>query len=131
MKYFFYFCKSFKSENQTIMQRINLGEFEELILLLVAILSGEAYGVLVREELEKQTGRSVNISAVHAALRRLESKGFVKSDWSVATAERGGRRKRLFTITQSGQLALNQVKEIRNRLWNQIPDLGNNLSFNF
>lgn len=113
------------------MQRVNLGEFEELVLLLVAILSGEAYGVLVMEEIEKQTGRSVNISAVHAALRRLQDKEFVKSDWSVATAERGGRRKRLFTITQSGQLALNKLKETRNRLWDQIPNLGSNLSFNF
>ena len=113
------------------MQRINLGEFEELILLLVAILSGEAYGVLVMEELEKQTGRSVNISAVHAALRRLADKGFVKSEWSEATAQRGGRRKRLFTITQSGQHALNKMKDTRNRLWDQIPKLGNNLSFDF
>ena len=113
------------------MQRINLGEFEELILLLVAILEGNAYGVLVMEELQRQTGRSVNISAIHSALRRLEGKGFVKSDWSEATAERGGRRKRLFTITQSGQLALNKVKELRNRLWGQIPDFGGNISFDF
>ncbi len=106
------------------MKRVNLGEFEELILLLVAILNGNAYGVLVMGELEQQTGRSVNISAVHAALRRLEDKKFVKSDWSQATAERGGRRKRLFTITQAGQTALNTLKETRNRLWNQIPDFG-------
>lgn len=111
------------------MQRINLGEFEEIILLLVAVLDGEAYGVYVMEELKKQTERSVNISAVHAALRRLEEKGFTKSDWSEATAERGGRRKRLFTITQSGQRVLNQTKEVRDNLWNQIPNLGTNLSF--
>ena len=106
------------------MKRVNLGEFEELVLLLVAILNGDAYGVLVMEELEQQTGRSVNISAVHAALRRLEDKKFVTSDWSQATAERGGRRKRMFTITQAGQMALNKLKETRNRLWNQIPDFG-------
>lgn len=106
------------------MKRVNLGEFEELVLLLVAILNGDAYGVLVMEELEQQTGRSVNISAVHAALRRLEDKKFVTSDWSQATAERGGRRKRMFTITQAGQTALNKLKETRNRLWNQIPDFG-------
>ncbi|MEM1120707.1 MAG: PadR family transcriptional regulator [Bacteroidota bacterium] len=113
------------------MQRANIGEFEELILLLVAILNGEAYGVLVMEELERQTGRSVNISAVHAALRRLADKGFVKSEWSEATAERGGRRKRLFAITHEGQTILNKVKETRNRLWDQIPDFGGNLGFIF
>lgn len=113
------------------MQRVNIGEFEELILLLVAILDGAAYGVLVMEELEKQTGRSVNISAIHAALRRLADKGYVKSEWSAATAERGGRRKRLFAITQEGQTVLNKVKETRNRLWDQIPNWGGNLSFDF
>ena len=59
------------------MHRIHLGEFEELVLLLVAVLHGNAYGVSVMEEIEQQTGRSVNISAVHAALRRL---GFGKDE---------------------------------------------------
>ena len=108
------------------MQRTNLGEFEELVLLIVAVLDTQAYGVAVMEEIEAQTQRRVNISAVHAALRRLESKGFVKSDWSEATAERGGRRKRIFTITKSGIHTLQRVREIRNNLWQQIP----NLNFN-
>ena len=111
------------------MQRVHLGEFEELILLIVAILNGEGYGVLVMEELERQTGRSVNISAVHAALRRLESKKFIKSSWSEATAERGGRRKRLFQITQEGQAAMQQVMDTRAKLWGLVPKLGPNLSF--
>ncbi len=111
------------------MQRVYLGEFEELVLLIVAVLQGEAYGVLVKEELESQTGRGVNISAIHAALRRLESKGFVSSEWSEATAQRGGRRKRLFSITQNGVLALSQLRDTRNRLWDQIPDISTNLSF--
>jgi len=111
------------------MQRAHLGEFEELVLLIVAVLHEDAYGVAVKEELEAQTGRAVNISAIHAALRRLESKGFVTSHWSEATAQRGGRRKRLFQVTENGVWALAQVKEIRNRLWNQIPDISTNLSF--
>ena len=111
------------------MERIHLGEFEELVLLLVAVLDGEAYGVAVMENLKEQAGRSVNISAVHAALRRLEGKGFVKSSWSEATAERGGRRKRLFTITKAGRTALDHVRDTRNRLWGQIPGLSSNLSF--
>lgn len=110
------------------MERLYLGEFEELILLIVAVQQGEAYGVGVMEELEKQAGRAVNISAVHAALRRLESKGFVKSDWSEATAERGGRRKRLFSITQEGSMALAQVRDIRVNLWQQIPGFNTNFA---
>ena len=105
------------------MQRSHLGEFEELTLSLVAILQGNAYGVLVMEELESQASRKANISAVHSALRRLESKGLIESNWSEATHERGGRRKRLFTITAAGQKVLSDLKDVRMRLWNQIPGL--------
>ncbi len=111
------------------MGRTYLGEFEELILLVVAVQQGEAYGVGVMEALEEEANRSVNISAVHAALRRLESKGFVKSEWSEATAERGGRRKRLFSITQEGSTALAQVRDVRLNLWRQIPGFSTNFSF--
>lgn len=110
------------------MQRSHLGEFEELILLMVAIQHGEAYGVGVMEELEHQTGRSVNISAVHAALRRLEAKGFVKSHWSEATPERGGRRKRLFTVTNAGRITLEKIRDNRLKLWGQIPGFLTNFS---
>ena len=111
------------------MYRIHLGEFEELILLVVAVLDGNAYGVGVMEELEAQAGRAVNISAVHAALRRLEEKGFVKSEWSEATAERGGRRKRLFSISKAGRLALEQSRDVYVKLWDQIPGFSPNISF--
>lgn len=106
------------------MQRVNLGEFEELVLLVTAILHDNAYGVSVMEEIESQTSRKINISAVHSALDRLESKGFLDSHIGGATKERGGRRKRFFTITVAGQKALDFVKEQRNRLHAQIPNLG-------
>lgn len=110
------------------MQRINLGEFEELVLLMVAILHGNAYGISVMEEIENQTERKINISAVHSALDRLESKGFLKSEVGGATAERGGRRKRYFKVTTAGSETLNAIREQRNRLHEQIPniDLGLN-----
>ena len=111
------------------MGRKHLGEFEELVLLFVAVQAGSAYGISVMEALAKEANRSVNISAVHAALRRLEKKGFVRSDWSEATKERGGRRKRLFSITQEGETALVEIRSIRDRLWGRLPDLGTNLGF--
>ena len=111
------------------MGRKHLGEFEELVLLFVAVQAGQAYGISVMEALETEAGRGVNISAVHAALRRLEKKGFVRSDWSEATSSRGGRRKRLFTITQEGEAALVEIRTIRNQLWGRLPNLGTNLSF--
>ena len=105
------------------MNRTNLGEFEELVLLVVGVLRDEAYGVGVMEEIEKQTGRPVNISAVHTALHRLEDKGYLISKLGGVSSERGGRRKRIFQLTHGGKIALNHVKELRNRLWNQIPDI--------
>lgn len=105
------------------MKGNNLGELEELIMLVAATLFNEAYGVAIKEELEKTAGRKVNISAIHATLNRLEEKGLVVSRMGGATAERGGRRKRLFTVTAEGQQALAESRELRNGLWKQIPDV--------
>jgi PadR family transcriptional regulator, regulatory protein PadR len=104
--------------------RIYLGELEELILLVVALLNKEAYGVSIAEELKKQAGREISISAVHAALHRLEEKGFVKSKMGGASQERGGRRKRLFTITSYGRHALGELRDTRNLIWNLITKAG-------
>ncbi|MCB0837991.1 MAG: helix-turn-helix transcriptional regulator [Bacteroidetes bacterium] len=104
-------------------QRIYLGEFEELILLLVGVLYDDAYAVAIKAELATQLGRNVNISAIHSALRRLEEKGFARSEMGEPTTKRGGRRKRLFSLTQSGKIALDENRTIRNQLWQQIPDI--------
>ncbi|GAB3895495.1 hypothetical protein GCM10028803_12100 [Larkinella knui] len=106
------------------MNRPYLGEFEELVLLTVAMLNGQAYGVTILEEIEKQTGRTVSLSAIHATLQRLEEKGYLKSQMGGATAERGGRRKRFFTVTLGGTRALAEIHTTRNNLWNQIPKTG-------
>jgi PadR family transcriptional regulator, regulatory protein PadR len=103
------------------MKRTNLGELEELILLTVGILYKQAYGVAVMNEIGKQTGRLLNISAVHAVLQRLEDKGLVSSKMSDPTGERGGRRKRIFFLTASGKKSLEEANELRNQLFNQIP----------
>lgn len=103
------------------MKRTYLGEFEELVLLTVAIMGDMAYGVSITEEIEQQTGRSVSVSAVHAALHRLEEKEMVSSHMGEATAERGGRRKRIFTLTALGNRTLDEVRLIRNRMWESIP----------
>ena len=102
------------------MKRTYLGEFEELVLLTVAVLHEGAYGVAITDELDRQTGRSVSISAVHAALHRLEEKGMLKSQMGDATAERGGRRKRLFTVTALGSRALHDIRAMRDQLWGSI-----------
>lgn len=102
------------------MKRTYLGEFEEVVLLTAAVLSEGAYGVAITDELDRQTGRSVSISAVHAALHRLQEKGMLSSRLGDATAERGGRRKRLFTVTALGSRALHDIRAVREQLWNSI-----------
>lgn len=103
------------------MKGTYIGELEELVLLTVGILYKEAYGVAVMDEIEKQAARSLNISAVHAVLKRLEEKGLVVSKMSDPTPERGGRRKRIFLLTAAGKRALEEANEMRNQLFNQIP----------
>jgi len=102
------------------MRRSDLGEFEEVVLLTVAVLTPEAYSVAIAEEIEQQTGKTVTTGAVHAALQRLEEKGMVSSKMGEATAERGGRRKRLFKVTVTGSKMLHEVREVRNNLWDRI-----------
>ena len=103
------------------MKRTFLGEFEEIVLLVVAGCSEDAYGVIIWEQLQQQTGRSITISAVHATLYRLEEKGFLSSELGGATAERGGRRKRFFTVTALGSRALQEIQTLRDQLWQAIP----------
>ncbi|MDF7815974.1 PadR family transcriptional regulator [Runella sp. MFBS21] len=102
------------------MRRSDLGEFEEVVLLTVAVLAPNAYSVSIAEELEIETGQTVSTGAVHAALQRLEQKGYVTSQLGEATSERGGRRKRIFTVTALGGRILNDVRQVRNRLWDRI-----------
>ena len=103
------------------MKGTHLGEFEELVLLTIAMLLNEAYSVAICEEIEKHTGRKVKLGVVHAVLNRLEDKGYISSHLGEATKKRGGRRKRFFSITQAGKSAVRKSKEQRDQLWNLIP----------
>lgn len=103
------------------MKGTYLGEFEEIVLLAVGILRDMAYGVSICKEIENQSGRTVNIGAVHTALHRLEEKGYLKSKFGEATEVRGGKRKRLFKLTTYGINALREAQELRNHMWSQLP----------
>jgi PadR family transcriptional regulator PadR len=99
----------------------NLGEFEELVLLTAATLGEQAYGVSVMQYIIKETGRSVNISAVHEVLKRLERKGYLKSKMGGATTERGGRRKRYFVMTSTGKKTLEEAIRLKIQLYKRVP----------
>lgn len=103
------------------MQKITLGEFEELVLLTVAVMGNDAYGAAITIDIAERTKRTVQVSAVHVALYRLEQKKLLKSRLGGATRERGGRRKRLYTITSLGIKVLEDIRGIREQLWSLMP----------
>jgi len=105
------------------MKRIQLGEFEEVVLLTVGVLHGNAYGVTIKDEIEQRLGRAVTIGALQITLRRLESKGYLKSKLGESTESRRGRPKLLFEITAYGKKALEYTKGSRDELWNALPKL--------
>lgn len=105
------------------MKGTQLGEFEEIVLLAVCKLYPDAYGVSVKNEINETAKRSINLSTAHGALNRLEEKGLVSSAFGEATAERGGKRKKMFTITSIGLKKLTEAKELREGLWSQIPEV--------
>ena len=105
------------------MGQYHLGEFEEVVLLTVAVLYNEAYGVAIIEEMEKRLNRQVSIGALQTVLRRLENKGLLSSAFGEATKIRGGKRKRYFRLTQKGQEILSQTKDQRLSMWKAIPKI--------
>lgn len=104
------------------MKGTELGEFQELVLLSVGVLNGQAYGVNIMDQILSKTGRKVAVSTIHTALYRLEKKGFVESYYGGESNKRGGRKKRLYQITAIGYQALSEAKIQRDKFWNLLPD---------
>jgi DNA-binding PadR family transcriptional regulator len=86
-----------------------LGDFEQLVLLGVLRLGDEAYGAAIRQEIHAHSGRDVSINAVYTTLDRLESKGLLRSSVGAPTAQRGGRRRKLYALRPTGAAALQQA----------------------
>jgi len=105
-----------------MLSRNNLGEFEEIVMLTVGVLGENAYGLGIKEEIESRLKRSVSMGALHTGLYRLEEKGYLKSNLGKPTSVRGGKPKRFFTVTASGQKALKKIMEARQQLWKDIPE---------
>ncbi len=105
------------------MSKHHLGEFEEIVMLTVAILHGKAYGVAIIEEIKERLERNVSIGSLQTVLKRLEDKGYLESEMGGATKARGGKRKRYFKVTNLGMEKLKQAKEQRQNLWKAIPNI--------
>lgn len=105
------------------MKKTKLGEFEELVLLAVVVLQNEAYGVRIKKELEDRLDETLSVGSIQSALKRMEQKGFLSSEFGEATQKRGGKRKRIYTASRQAHRVLAEIKEIRARLWASMPEL--------
>ncbi|HZY82868.1 MAG TPA: PadR family transcriptional regulator [Cyclobacteriaceae bacterium] len=99
-----------------------LGEFEEIVLLAVGVLHGNAYGVTIKQEIELRSKREISVGALQVTLRRLEKKGFLSSKHAPPDTTRGGRPKLYFTLTAYGKKTLQQTLEIRVGFWKSLPE---------
>ena len=102
------------------MTHQGIGEFEQMVLLAIAHLRGEAYGIPIVEEIERRTGRSVARAAVYVTLRRLEDKGFISSWMSDPTPERGGKPRRYVKLAADGARALREARQVAERMWSGL-----------
>ncbi|NBW35955.1 MAG: PadR family transcriptional regulator [Cytophagia bacterium] len=109
------------------MKKTKLGEFEELVLLAVAALQQEAYGVEIKRELESRLKEKLSVGSIQSALKRMEEKGFLTSEFGEATQKRGGKRKRIYTTTSYAHKVLKEMKDIRAGLWEAMPELAHQL----
>lgn len=102
----------------------SLGELEQVVLLAILRLGKDAYGVTIRSEIAKCTGRDLSPGALYTTLDRMEEKGIVRSSFGEATPQRGGRAKRYFTLTKAGRSALVNVQRAYQSLLEGLDLLG-------
>jgi PadR family transcriptional regulator PadR len=100
-----------------VMSHQGLGEFEQLVLLAIVHLRGDAYGIPIVEEIERRAARQVARAAVYVTLRRLEEKGYVSSWIGDPTPERGGKGRRYVKIESAGRRALRESRQLTERMW--------------
>ncbi len=96
---------------------------DEILMLTILSLKDEAYGVTIMKHLTEITGREWSIGAIYDPLYRLEKNGFVRSDLTMPTKERGGRSKRVYKVSDKGIEALKQHKNVREGLYNRLSSV--------
>ncbi|MEL6560826.1 MAG: helix-turn-helix transcriptional regulator [Bacteroidota bacterium] len=105
------------------MKKSRLGEFQELILMSVIALQEDAYGNEIQRQLESLLKERLSTGAIQTALKRMEEKGFLTSQWGEATKVRGGRRKRMYQATPYAREVLQEMRSVREQLWLMMPNL--------
>jgi PadR family transcriptional regulator PadR len=99
---------------------VNLGDLQQMTMLAVARLKGDAYGAVIREELLRTAGRKVSVPTVYVTLVRLEERGLVESKEAPLAEGRGGRARRVFRLTPAGWKALEEARTSMARMWEGV-----------
>ncbi len=98
----------------------SLGSLQQLVMLAVLRLPGEAYGAQIQLMLEETAGRTVTIGSIYVTMDRLESRGFVRSWLAAPTPARGGKAKRCYAVTERGIRTLREAKGELERMWSTL-----------
>jgi len=96
---------------------------EEMLLLAITHLGDNAYGISIRDQLKVMTGKTWSYGNIHVTLDRLEKRGRIRSSLSSPEKKRGGRSKRLYTLTESGLKDLREIKKVHERMWAGVNSL--------
>lgn len=105
------------------MKRTFISELEELVLLAVGVQTPDAYAYSIRKEINQQIGKSLSLASVHTVLYRLEKEGLLKSTLGGKSEKRGGRSKRLFTLTKIGLNTVRDIQNIRHAMWAKMQSI--------
>ncbi len=97
-----------------------MGEFEQLVLLVILRLGDDAFGPAIARALDATVGRGVTRGALYSALNRLEAKGLVRWTPEEPGEDRGGHIRRLFALTDAGLEALRHRRQALLTLWEGI-----------
>lgn len=107
------------------MKKTRLGEFEEMVLMTVMLLRDEAYGVEIKRELEERLAQRLSVGSIQSALKRMEEKGFLTSEFGAPSQKRGGKRKRIYSATPYADKVVHELKAVRAQMYNAISGLVN------
>ena len=110
---------SVQIDTGVVMKELTMSQL--ILLLSVWRLEGNAYGVTIRRELARVTGRKYPYGTLYSLLDQLHKKGFVAKSIGDPTNKRGGRRKILYHVTRAGREALRKTRELQDSIWEGIP----------
>ncbi len=121
--FFFVFPFICYVSKKQIMKRTFISELEELVLLAAGGLNPDAYAYSIRKEINQQISKSLSLASIHTVLYRLEKDGLLKSRLGGKSEKRGGRSKRLFTLTKTGVNTVRDIQTIRHAMWAKMQSI--------